>query len=254
MSMFIVIGNYGDETIAVMQWIKQQGLAPVTVVSIDTGWAAPCWQTRVAAGEAFAKRCGFTPVRLQAKLNFADLVRERQHFPNQKYQWCPGFLKGLPLLQWLDDVDPSCEATIVLSKRRAASRAQANLPEYIAESEHHGQRRVWHPLYDIDNAARDALVTAAKFPLLHHRSLECDPCIHNSDADFLRMEPHSIAKIKSLETEVGEPMFVPANYAGAKGIVAVIEYIKQRQTKLNSSDNYQELFDKGCGSPFGCGQ
>ena len=225
--MYIISGNYGDNTLALIQWAKEAALAPVTVVHIDTGWAAQSWQAHVSAGQALVQRYDFTPTTITAKHSFEALVHDRGRFPSQKFQWCAGFLKGLPLLAWLDEIDPDYQATLLLGARRADSRVHTDLPEWLEESEHHGGRRVHYPLYKHDTPARDALISKTGLPILGHRSLECDPCIHSARQS---LSPASQSRLAALEAKIGEPMALPA------------------------TDPSLEQFDMGCGMPYGCGE
>ncbi len=257
--MYVINANYGDASIAVIQWAYEQKLEDVYVVSIDTGWAAPEWQQRVNQAEELVKQCQFNVVRLHSKLTFAELVKERGSFPNKQFQWCAGFLKGLAIIEWLDKIDPACEATIILGKRRVSSRAYQNLPEYIELSERYGDRRVWHPLYLLENGEHDALIQHAGFELLGRRSLECDPCIHNMDTDFLRMQQETIEHTAKLEADMDKPMFAAERYADSIGIKNVVNYVKQQHEKnatdnIKSNKSFQDAFNMGCGDPFGCGE
>ena len=242
--MNIIFGNFGNQTIALIQYAHEQAFNDVYVISVDTGWAAETWQSRVEQGEALARQYGFKVVRLSSKASFADLVRDRQQFPSKKFQWCAGFLKGLPLLDWLDQHDSACEATIILGKRRADSRANAKLTEFIDESEHYGERRVWHPLYKYDDSEFAALIERAGFEVLEHRSLECDPCIHNTSSDFRRMSDSDIKRLRNLEVEVHKLMFREP----IDGMVGNAHYY------ASEDENKEEQFYMGCGSPFACGE
>lgn len=235
----VITGNFGNQTIAAMQWARDQSLKSVHVVSVETGWAAPLWQNRVEEGEQFARLCGFTPVRLSSKLSFQDLMRDRGAFPTTKFQWCAAFLKGLPLLDWLDEVDPGCEATIILGKRRADSRANLALPEVIAESEYYGDRKVWHPLYDCDDPKFFDLIQKAGFNILEHRSLECDPCVNSVGHDLSRISKQTLCKTADLERELGKTMFEKP----------IAEMVAQLDNKKNI-----DMFTMGCGSPYACGE
>lgn len=250
--MYIISGNYGDNTVALIQWAYENKLSNLMVSHVETGWAAPNWGDRVSKGQALAKRYGFNAISIKAKASFQDLAEDRHAFPNQKFEWCAGFLKGLPFIEWADTIDDACEATVLLGSRRADSRARVNLPEFIKESEHHGDRRVWYPLYKHSDEERDALIKRADFDLLGHRSLECDPCIHSKAADFCRLDTKTIVCLKRLEKELDKPMFDPRNHDGAKGIEAVVTWAKkQKKTRKYKS---LEFFDMGCGAPFGCGE
>ena len=241
--MYIIFGNYGDDTIALIEWARQQSLAHVTVVSIDTGWTAPSWHARVAEAEAYVLRCGFATQRLRATPDFSQLVRQRRSFPQQKFQWCAGILKGLTLLTWLDEVDPRVTATVLLGKRRAASRSDFDLAEKIEQSEHYGDRCVWHPLWMHNHAQRDVLVHDSGLALLGHRSLECDPCIHNSQADFVRTAEATVTSIAVLEKDIKQTMF-------AKEIETMQA---ESKNKTDTSIEPGEQFALSCGAPFACG-
>lgn len=248
--MYVIFGNYGNETIALMQWCFEQQLAPIKVVNIETGWAAQGWGQHVAKAQQYAQQCGFTVVSLPAKGSFAKLMQDQKSFPTTKFQWCAGFLKGLAFLDWLDKVDPAAEATILIAQRRALSRAQAKLPEFVAESGHYGERRVWYPLFDTSNETRNELLIRAAFPLLPHRSLECDPCVNNSPSDFIRLENSDVEKTVILEHKLAKFMFAPESYGDSCGIAQVVAWCKKNDTvRTNNVDQ----FDMGCGAPFGCG-
>ena len=249
--MHIIFGNYGNATVGVIQWAKEQALAAVQVVSIDTGWAAQGWEQRVLQGEALAKRYGFKTVRLISKSNFAQLVEQQQHFPSTKYQWCAGFLKGLTFLDWLDEIDPEGAVVILLGKRRLQSPALANLTEFIEESEHYGERKIWHPLCYCPEQEWSDLLARAGLPRLLHRSLECDPCVNNNSRDFIFIKPSDLRKTVQLEKQLKQPMFIPASYADHNGIEQVVQWVK-KQNK-SATVTHPAISDMGCGSPFACG-
>ena len=239
MTHYVIPANFGNDSIALIQWAFEQKLAPLTVTYVETGWAAPEWAKRVERCQAWVKSLGFTFVLLKPKADFPALVREQNGFPTRKFQWCAGFLKGLPLLAWLDQAenDPSCTATIVLAHRRTASRHKANLAEFIEESEHYGERKVWHPLFAHSLEARDQLIQRAGFEILKHRSLECDPCVNSDACDVTRMSNDTLAKMHALETEMNQKMLDPEAYKPTKNVMT----------------NSNELFEMGCGTPYGCG-
>jgi hypothetical protein len=230
--------NYSDESIALIQQIyEEQGkLAPtyrtIYVIYINTGWAADHWHRRVEQGEALARSYQFTPVQLTAKATFPDLVQERQNFPSRKFQWCAGFLKGLPFLEWLDEHDPSAQFCIALPKRAALYRQP--LPEYIEECPYHGDRKIWHPLVNISDEQRDQLVQRAGFVASPGRSLECDPCVNSTPSEQQKLSENDRTKLADLEQQVGKVMFT------------------QRLSQSNEKARMQS-FSMGCGDPFGCG-
>jgi hypothetical protein len=250
--MHILFGNYGNNTIALIQWAYENKLLDVSVVHAETGWAAQEWADHVQRGQALASRYDFTPITLSAPATFQQLVLDRGRFPNRKFQWCPGFLKGLPLLEWLDGKDPGASAAVLLGSRRADSRARAQLPECIESSEHYGERRVCYPLVHHDDASRNALIQRAGFTVLPHRSLECDPCIHSQVADLQRLSVATCQRVAELEKQLQQPLFSPETVGGAQHIAQAIVWAKQQP---NVSDPLAlEKFDLGCGAVFACGE
>lgn len=226
----ILRSQYGDESIALVQWAFEAGLSG-TVVSIDTGWAAAGWQDRVLKGEAHAKRCGFKIERLISPITFSEAVQGRKSFPSAELQWCTGLLKGLPFLDWLEPIDLSGEAIILIAKRKAAAMANATLAEWIEPCQYHGDRTVWHPLIEVEDLERDALLERAGFIPLGHRALECDPCINSSAADLKRLARADQQKYKRLEAEIGH-----------------VWSLEPPEVK-----HPLDLFYRGCGNHFGCG-
>lgn len=250
--MYIIFGNYGDETIALVQWLMEQKVKEaVYVISVDTGWAARGWEERVAASEALVCSYGFTPVRLSSTISFAQLIEQQLNFPSTKYQWCAGFLKGLVFLDWLDAVDPACEGLILLGKYRAKSFTLSTLPEFIEESEHYGERKVWHPLYAHSQDDLLNLIQRSGLSILKHRSLECDPCVNNTYKDFMRLQQIDVKKTLELEKKIKKQMFMPESYGNSSGIEQVIEWVKKQPKSAKVAPI--EINDMGCGSPFACG-
>lgn len=232
--MYFIFGNYGNNTIALIQWAKENNLKDVYVIHAETGWAAPAWSERICLGQQLATAYAFQVMTVTAKKNFFELVREQKNFPSKKFQWCTSFLKALPFLAWLDEKDPHCEATILLGSRRDDSRARANLAEYIPESEHYNERRVWYPLYQHDNSMRDALIRRSGLEILPHRSLECEACIYSISSDRKKVTAATLAKITELENELAQTLF----------------------PECNDHDDTPalEAFDMGCGSYYVCGE
>lgn len=228
----VVRTHYGDESIALVQYLSEFDTSTFErkiVVSIDTGWASESWQTRIKQGEAHALSLGFEVVTLQSKPSFSDLIMDRKNFPSTKFQWCASFLKGIPLMSWLDEHDPEGEWHIAIAKRQALYSFA--IPEFIESCEYHGERRVWHPLLGLSQHERDALLAKAGFEALNHRSLECDPCINSHDVDLKRMAQHDHEKLKKLELVVNQTMF-PVVKKASEG---------------------RQSFSMGCGDYFGCG-
>jgi hypothetical protein len=237
--MQIIFGNYGNNTIALIQWAHEQNIQHVHVLNVTTGWAAIRWQLQVEQGKQLATSYGFTVVTLTPKYNFPELVRDRGGFPSQKFQWCAGFLKGLPFIEWADLNDPLGEAIILLGSRRADSQLRKSLPDFIEHSEHYGYRTVHYPLVDFTDEARNTLILRAGFKILNHRSLECDPCIHADINSLSNMEHQSLERLSNLENEMNQNMFA--------------QPITHFQKRNQESENLC-ILDMGCGSHFACGE
>jgi len=247
--MNIISSSYGNDSIALIRWARDNDLPDVTVAYCATGWAAPDWLERVERGEDFARSLGFKVVRIQS-MGFEDLVRMKKGFPANQYQFCTAHLKGIPFLNWIDEIDPKREAVVLIGKRRAESKKRANTPEFLI-SEYHGDRKVWHPLYKHTDQQRNYLLDTARFEVLPHRSQECSPCVNANRSDFLLLTKSQIERVSALEVEIGKPMFRPKRF-GAVGIYGVMAWAKYGKNNKNLLDE-ELLEDEGCGSPFGCG-
>lgn len=238
--MHIIFGNYGDNTVAVMQWAYVQRLNPVTVIHVATGTGSTAWLQRVEQGQQLARQYQFTSIALTPTRTFSELAQERKSFPNLKYQWCPTFLKALPLLNYLDEHDPRNEYTIVLGSRRQDSRARFRLSEFVAESEYYGDRKVWYPLFDTNNEERDRLIRAAGFEVLNQRSLECNPCVVKEYNDFSSFDSGVVNEINSLENKIKQTLFDRP----------FVELVVEGKPACGSLEH----FDLGCGSRYCCGE
>lgn len=247
---YALSASYGNDSMAMIQWAHEHGLQEVTVVYCDTGWAAPGWEDRVDEGEALAQRLGFSTVRLQS-MGMEALVRKKNGFPGNRQQFCTAWLKGLPFLQWIDEVDPDCKMVVMVGKRRAESVKRKRIREWVENSEYHGGRRLWHPLYLHRDADRDALLKRAGVAKLPHRSDECSPCVNANRNDLRRLSDQQILRTAALEADVSHPMFRASKHGGAEGIEQVIHWAKYSPGQYQSG--MDDLFDLGCGSPFGCG-
>lgn len=241
--MYVIIANFGNDSIALIEWAKQQLLKDIYVLSVDTGWGAEIWKQRVSLASQYLSKHHITNVRLTPEYDFSSLVQERQNFPSVKFHWCASFLKGQPILDWLDQVDPDLEATILLAKRREQAPALSNLQEFEPESHSYGERKVWFPLYQHSLNQRDELIKQAGFDLLPTRSLECDPCIYNQRRDFQRLDDQRIQQVAALEMAIGRPMFA----------VPIQEIVTEIFTDADVAGNDKTIYYQGCGSEFGCG-
>lgn len=225
-----------------MQWALQQGLPSITVVSVDTGWAGEGWLAHVERAERWVREQGYATVRLLASPDFETLMQRRQDFPSTKFQWCANVLKGATILQWLDKVDPALEYQILLGHRRASARSKQNLPEKIEQCDKFGDRTVIYPLVNFSTEARDALIKQTNFPILSHRSLECDPCVNSTLVELKQLPATTYSRLVSLETKIGKKLF---------------DFSEKNTTALDTTfitDHELDVLENmGCGDYYGCG-
>jgi len=253
---FFISSSYGNDSCALIQWAHESGLdlvGDVYVTFIDTGWSAANWPARVASMEKWVASLGFNPVQLKGTEPFADLMERKKGFPNQQYQWCSGNLKGIPFLHWADQNDPDGEAWVLIGKRREESKDRENTPEFVEESEYHGNRKVWHAIYDKSDEGRDELLHRAGIKPLPHRSQECAPCVNANRADFLLLTEDEIQRVEDLESEVGQTMFRPKRYAtkkypnGCHGIRQVIQWARKAPLEPDEPTGYSKCSTGYCG-------
>lgn len=247
--MNVISSSYGNDSVALIQWAKENDLPDVTVVFIDTGWSAPGWLDRVATMEDWVRSLGFAAVHIKPEIQFEELMRRKKGFPSQRLQWCSGLLKGLPFLTWIDDVDPECKAVVLIGKRREESIDRKDTPEFVDASIYHGGRKIWHALYLHVKAQRDELIRRAGFEPLPHRSKECSPCINANKGDLVSLCSSDIDKVKSLESETNQTMFRVAKKGGARGIEQVIQWAHSGRGRFNPK---QENLFTSCSSGY-CG-
>lgn len=117
--MILLSSSYGNDSMAMIRWAKEHihDETRVIVAYCDTGWASPTWENRIIEGERLAKQYAMETVRIQS-LGMEELVRMKKGFPGSGLQFCTAHLKGLPFLQWADEVDPECKATVMIAKRQ----------------------------------------------------------------------------------------------------------------------------------------
>lgn len=224
---YVIKASYGNDSIALIQWMREQGHTNAFVLHNDTGWARADWAARVEAGEAFVRSVGMEPVRTRAeypareipviaaalereardrRFGFVDAVRLKRAFPRSGMQFCTTMLKIEPSQAWLDEVDPAGDMIAVVGIRREESARRSQWPEWTEESPLDGGRSLWAPLVHMTAVERDALIVRAGFDVLPHRSKECWPCVHASRADLreLAKDPERVAAIRDLEAELSE--------------------------------------------------
>lgn len=244
--MNVISSSAGNDSLAMIQWSIENKIPNVHVVFCDTGWAAPGWMVRVEKVHAYAKANGMQ-AHIVKSLGMPELVRMKKGFPGNAQQFCTAHLKGVPFLEWIDEADKECKAVVMVGKRRVESEARKNTPEYIYDSDYHGGRTLWHPLYLHTDEERNALIQRSGFEILPHRSLECNPCVNANRQDFLRLTPGEIERVNELEVEIGKPMFRPKRFS-ALGIYGVIAWAKDGRDRGDFAEE-----DAQCASLFGCG-
>ncbi len=247
--MYVISASYGNDSMALIQWAINAQLKNVIVAYCDTGWAAAAWDIRIKLGEALAKANGFDSVKIQS-MGMIELIKLKKGWPGNGQQFCTAHLKGIPFLSWIDEIDPGCKYKVLIGKRQAESHARKDTPEFISNSEYHGGRTIWHPLYMHSDGDRDSLLKQANIEILPHRSQECSPCVNANRSDFMRLTKDKIEQINDLEVLIGKPMFRPKRFK-ALGIYGVMVWAKHG---CKSKRQDKELLDNDeCGSPFGCG-
>jgi len=239
---YIIIGNFANHSIATLQYLIEEEIKDIHFIYVETGWAAASWQKRVAEGSAYAKKHGVQIHHLSSPASFEQMVLDRKQFPSTKFQWCAGFLKGLPITTHLDEMDPFCEATIVSGKRRLDSRRYQNLPEFKEDDDYFNGRTLWHPLYKCSNETFQALIKRSGFDSLPYSGEECSPCIHLCQKQLASLKPHSIKRLATLEKKINSTMYEHP-----------IQYYISAHPKNESSIGLKQ-FDLGCGSPWCCGE
>ena len=242
--MYLIIGNFGNETIALIEWARQNRLKNVYCLYVDTSWASKSWPKRVTTVVQWLKSINFTPVILTPNISFQALALEQRDFPTPKFASCVSLIKAPTLLAWIEKHDPNAEATLLLAKRRQAARAYAHIFEYIKNSAHYNKRTIWQPLYKHSNAERDTLLQQAGFLRLeHNQSQECFPCIH-CPQQIVALDDPKINQIQALEKKIDQSMF-------EQDIISMKQTLARADTTPNK--HLSESLISACGAPFGCG-
>lgn len=245
----IIVSNFGNDSIALIQWCINHKIENLEVVCVDTKWANSIWKDRCIEVKQFLNKNKINLKILESAVSFSDAVIEKKEFPNQKFQWCAGILKGLPILEWLDEIDSFCEANILIAALKSSSRGYFHTSEVIDESEHFGDRKVWHPILELSRQQRDELILQSGISLLSfNRSLECDPCVNCQIKDLTSLSDNKdIEKVVNLEKTLNKTLFE----VDIKTAVNQSKKLKGQDTK--NIDNSLDSYNMGCGSVYGCG-
>lgn len=238
--MYCLIANFGDDSIALIQYAHELNLNNVVVLSVDTGWKGILWKARIEEADLWMQRIGFKSAHLEPEYDFSALVKARKHFPSQSFHWCSTFLKGLTILNWLDEYDDDLKAIILLPHRQDMSKSQADLPIEVANSKFYDDRKVRYPLRHFNRDMRNNLISRTPFKVpLNHRSLECHPCVHFTKRDITTLSELDIERVLCVEKKIGKTMF-DRNFD---------KYLHA----LEKNTNYYDEFSRTCSWDYGCG-
>lgn len=226
---YVIRSSGGNDTIAMIQLLREHNLKHVTVVYSNTGWATKEWVERVARVAEWVQSFGWEYVELTS-IGFEESVighTAAGMFPTRMVKFCTQELKIRPFLKWVGIADPEKLAVICVGVRRAESDARKYASAFLPEQDN--GRHVWHPLVEFSDADRNAMILKTPFEILPHRSDECAICINGNRADLRRASEDAIARVEALEAHVGRPMFDPKSRMGAEGIRQVVDWAKSER-------------------------
>lgn len=251
---FVIFSSYGNDSVALIQWAREQGLRDVAVVYSETGWAAKIWEERVIRLEKWVESLGFRAFRTKS-IGFRDLAFEKKGFPTQRYQWCSYRLKIEPGERWLAENDPKCRAVCLVGVRREEGPDRAEFPQFDLNSNSHGGRVMVAPMAEWTEDVRNEFLKRAGVEPLPHRSKECEPCVNAKRDDLKTMAEEDIDKAEGLEGEVHERFglsrygkkrhfFRPHRHMGAKGVREVVRWAHSARGKYQPTaddDDFDDL-------------
>ena len=252
---YVLKVSYGNDSIALIQWAREEGLQDAVCLFSDTGWAADWWPARVENGETWARSLGFATDRT-ASMGMEGLVKWRRGWPGAAGgRFCTEHLKILPYQRWLAQHDPDKNLIAVCGVRRQESHARRSWPEWVEESNYDVGRPLWSPLVNFDNTRRDEMIRRAGWEPLPHRSRECWPCVKANKSDLVQLgqsEP-DILRVEQIEKELGftrkgmpKVMFRSAKRGGASGIREVLAWAAREKLPIQP----KQLLLGGCDSGF----
>ena len=233
--MYLISTSMGNDSIALIQWAHDSKLEGCYVIYAETGWGHPAWPERVKRGMLLAEKYGFVTWTVESRWDFAGWVESKKMFPTNKYQWCTSYLKLMPFAEFLEFIDPYCEATVVVGKRRSESVKRRHTQEFEYSSKFYTGRTIWNPLYKHTDEQRNDILNKAGFKPLPHRSMECCPCV-NAGRDDLRETPQAcIERVRELEKTTGKTMYSRSRYQGAEGIDEVMEWAASSRGRFHKN-------------------
>lgn len=253
---YVIFSSFGNDSVALMEIARKNGLKNVDVAYSNTQWAAKWWPDRVADFADITRQLGWRFTEIPSE-GFKNMVKRKKGFPRQGYQYCTGELKIIPALEWLEKIDPEKKAIVIVGLRQEESAARKDTPDFRANSPSHGGRMCLYPLARHTTAMRDALIKDFGFEPLPHRSMECFPCINSKRADLvlLSKDKERIQEIADFEKEMGvgersgkkKTMFRPYRHQGATGIKEVVKWALLGRGKYNKNQS-EFMLDDGTDS------
>lgn len=220
-SHHIAFVSGGNDSVALIQYLKESGYTNVSAAYSDTQWSSGWWPLRIEKFKQFCLDAGYSFYEIPSE-GMEALIFRKKGFPANKPKFCTYELKIAPAKAWLDEIDPQRDAVCCVGVRREESAARRSWPLWIEESENHGGRSLYSPLAPITEDQRNKLLYRAGYRPLPHRSKECSPCVNANRADFRALDEQDIMKVERLEKLTGRFMFRVQRFMGARGIREVI--------------------------------
>ena len=225
---YIVTCSFGNDSIALIQYMQENHKSEFCVLYNDTGWARKDWPGRVSMVSNMCFELGIQ-VHITKSIGMEDIVRKNKGWPMpaSSMQWCTMHLKEKPSNEFYEKHDPDCDCIIVTGRRRAESQNRANLPLWQYESEKHGGRDVYNPIINFDEKERDEFIKKFGLEPLPHQSMECYSCVCANKTDLAQMplNDERIDLIEKIEIDLGftrnekpRVMFRPYRVGGGVGI------------------------------------
>jgi 3'-phosphoadenosine 5'-phosphosulfate sulfotransferase (PAPS reductase)/FAD synthetase len=250
MTDYVLFASGGNDSVALCwyastsQEFKDKSVA---VCYSNTGWAASWWPARMERFTSWVRSLGFDFHETQSE-GMEHLVHRKKGWPANRPKFCTFDLKIAPALEWLNEIDPEKHAVCCVGVRREESASRRDWPLWLDSSEMHGGRELYSPLVQVGEAERDAMIRAAGWEVLPHRSKECSPCVNANRETFRTLDQVDIDKVRRIEADTGLTMFRPHRFHGAKGIDEVLRWAWSDRGQYNREQS--ELF--GCDSGM-CG-
>lgn len=256
---YLVCVSGGNDSIALLQFMIDKDLKFGAAYN-DTGWAKDDWHQRIDLMRKFCE-ANLSKLYITESEGMESLVRRKKGWPMpaSAMQFCTGVLKEEPTKLLLDDIDPAGELIIVTGRRREESQNRRDLAQYQDDSEKHGGRDVWNPLYLHNTEARDDLINRAGFEILPHQSMECWPCVcaNKSDLRLLSNDPARINRIEAIEIDMGHTknekprtMFRPYRVGNGVGIRQAVTWGLSERGKYKAPHYPNEYRMKGTQQGF----